>query len=126
MTERVVTIPSTPSAGLSPNARCHFRVKAKLVQQARYLARMACLEQHGQVKPLRAPVMLHAVIAWESRRKFMDVTNAIAALKSYEDGIVDAKLMGDDRGVAGWTLEQTRDPDKRGYTVIRITEIVNS
>lgn len=123
MTERVVTIPSTPSAGLSPNARCHFRVKAKLVKDARYLARMACLEQHGQVKPLRAPVMLHAVIAWESRRKFMDVTNAIAALKSYEDGLVDAKLMGDDRGVAGWTLEQVRDPEKRGWTRITIKEV---
>lgn len=125
MTERVVTIPGTPHAGLSPNSREDWHVKARLVRDARYLARMACLEQHGQVKPLRAPVMLHAVIAWESRRKFMDVTNAIAALKSYEDGIVDAKLMGDDRGVAGWTLEQVRDPEKRGWTRITITEIVN-
>jgi hypothetical protein len=43
-----------------------------------------------------------------------------------ELGDGEEALMGDDRGVAGWTLEQTRDPDKRGYTVIRITEIVNS
>lgn len=104
MSERTVVIPGTPDSGLSPNARCHFRVKAKLIHQARYLAKMAALEQHGRVKPLRAPVILHATIAWESRRKFMDVTNAIASCKSYEDGIVDAGLMPDDRGVAVWTM----------------------
>lgn len=123
MSERTVVIPGTPSAGLSPNAREDWRKKARLVKHARYLAKMACMEQYGQVKPLRAPVVLHAKIAWESRRKFMDVTNAIASCKSFEDGIVDAGIMPDDRGVAGWTMEQTRDPDKRGYTEIRIVEV---
>jgi hypothetical protein len=83
---------------------------------------MAAIEQHGGVKPLRAPVMLHAVIAWESRRKFVDVTNGIASLKAYEDGLVDSGVMSDDRGVLGWTLKQIRDPEKRGYTAIRIVE----
>lgn len=120
--ERTVIIPSTPNAGLSPNSREDWRKKARLVQQARYLAKMSALEQYGGVKPLRAPVMLHAVIAWEARRKFMDVTNAIASMKSFEDGLVDSGIMSDDRGVLGWTLEQVRDPAKRGFTVIKIVE----
>ena len=123
MSERTIVIPGTPHAGLSPNSREDWHKKARLVRDARYLAKMAALEQHGQAKPLRAPVVLHAVIAWESRRKFMDVTNCIASLKSYEDGLVDARQMGDDRGVRGWTLEQIRDPEKRGWTRITITEV---
>ena len=123
MSERTVVIPGTPDAGVSPNARGRdWRKQAKRIQQARYLARMAALEQYGRVKPLRAPVILHAVIAWESRRKFMDVTNAIASMKSFEDGLVDSGIMSDDRGVLGWTIEQARDPEKRGWTRITIRE----
>lgn len=122
MTERTVVIPGTPNAALSPNSREDWRKKARFVRDARYLAKMAALEQYGGVKPLRAPVMLHAVIAWESRRRFVDVTNGIASLKSYEDGLVDSGVMSDDRGVLGWTLEQIRDPEKRGWTRITIRE----
>ena len=120
---RVITIPGTPHAGLSPNSREDWRKKARLVRDSRYLARMAALEQYGQVAPLRSPVMLHATVAWEPRRQRMDVTNIIAALKSYEDGLVDAKIMPDDRGVLGWTIEQGRDPDKRGWTRITVKEV---
>ena len=122
MSELTVTIPGTPHAGLSPNSRVDWHVKARLTRDARGLAKYSALEQHGRIRPLRAPVMLHAVIAWESRRKIVDITNGIASLKSFEDGLVDAGIMGDDRGVVGWTLKQIRDPRKRGYTVITILE----
>ena len=123
MSEIIVTIPGTPHAGLSPNSRVDWRVKARLTRDARGLAKYSALEQHGRIRPLRAPVMLHAVIAWESRRKQMDVTNAIASCKAYEDGLVDSGVMGDDRGVIGWTMRQIRDPRKKGYTVITVVEV---
>jgi len=124
MTERVVTIPGTPSALLSLNARCHWRVKAKAVKEARHLARMAALEQHGGKKRLSAPVTLSIVIGWEPRRQKLDWDNAIASCKAFCDGIVDAGcVMADDRHVTSWTLDQVRDGDKRGFTQVTVREM---
>ena len=120
----VVTIPGTPAKALSPNGRANRYVKNRAAQQLKADAFRATQDAIGAprnpVPALTLPLTIHVVIAWESRRE-CDPDNAWASLKYAIDGMSLA-LCIDDRHVIPGTIQQERDPDKRGYIKIAIEE----
>lgn len=113
-----ITIPGTPDRSLSPNSRCHWRVKAKHVKAYRHTSYLASLAMAGTT--IRGPVWLDLEYGWEKGRRVVDYDNAISLAKSAIDGLVDAKVMGDDRYVVGLTVKQLKDPDKVGYLKVTV------
>ena len=95
-----VTWLDMPDARLSPNARTHWRVKAKLVKAARTAAFVSVIETLGP-RSLRL-CCWHAVtikVSFHvSSRRRRDIRNmdSNCGLKAYIDGFVDAGLMIDD------------------------------
>jgi hypothetical protein len=85
-----------PSRVLSPNARPHWARKAKAVAKARELARLECMvwRVSGQSGDYDSAT-IRATFYWASRRR-RDQANAVAMLKPYIDGIVDAGVITDD------------------------------
>ena len=82
-----ITLP-LPKRSLSPNARTHWRAKAKITRMARQVARLRTLEALGG---RQAPALTSYTLAFHfptSRRR--DDDNWSAACKAYRDGIADA------------------------------------
>ena len=94
-----------PPAGLSPNGRVHFMQKARLTKQyrldcawiAKAGARMQTLSELRSFPWERATATVVFEVAQPGRRR--DADNALASLKALWDGIVDAGLLTDDRGL---------------------------
>lgn len=95
---KLIVVLPLPVAGLSPNARKHWRLKAKLTATARRLAKMtamvAWVEQELVVKQFRKAQATERFYWPDKRRR--DVRNAEGSLKSYWDGIIDAGVLPDD------------------------------
>lgn len=84
-----------PPAALKPNARVHWRTKAKATKAYRETARWAAHAPH----PLAwkaAEIQAHFHFKQDRRR---DRDNLLASLKAAFDGLVDAGLLADDSGV---------------------------
>lgn len=78
-----------PNRNLSPNARCHWGVKANAVKDARNTARVLTLQALKMRRPHWEAVAIH----WEFHPKTAnkpDDDNIIASCKAYRDGIADA------------------------------------
>ncbi|MDQ3514186.1 MAG: endodeoxyribonuclease RusA [Chloroflexota bacterium] len=114
-----VTIPGTPPREVSPNARVGWQARArhtKAYRQTAYLATMAA----GRVAfDGDRPVYLALRYAWETGRKSLDHDNALALAKAGLDGVADA-LGVNDRQFRCESVEQVRDPEGRGFTVIEL------
>ena len=83
-----------PSRNLSPNARCHWAVKAKSIKEARNVARVLTLQAFKLRKPHWSAAELH----WEFHPKTAnkpDGDNAESSVKAYRDGIADALGLND-------------------------------
>lgn len=94
-----VTIP-VPHRSLSPNARAYWAVKAKHKQNARHTAQILTLKE-TKCSIHNWPTASVAVV-WFARTASglrMDHDNIIGSLKGTIDGIADAGLLADDRGV---------------------------
>jgi hypothetical protein len=62
MAEAVITIPGRPAYALSPNSRCHWRVKQKATQEAHWAVMAAIRDEEavgGRIGPFEGPVSLH-------------------------------------------------------------------
>jgi hypothetical protein len=120
-----ITVPIQIERGLTPNGRVHWRTKSRLIREARDTARLATLEVVNPNDPYECfqtsqwPLTLHYVIGLGKRRRPLDQTNAIAAMKSIEDGIADILAIDDKHFVVG-SMTQTRDPEGRGYVKVAI------
>jgi hypothetical protein len=93
----VLTIPGMPAYSLSPNSRCHWRVKHREIQEAKWAVKAAIW--HGgklHAIPIHGPVRLIWGIHLAKRRKFMDRTNATATLKPFEDALVELGIIDGD------------------------------
>jgi crossover junction endodeoxyribonuclease RusA len=89
-----------PDKTLSPNARCHWAVKAKAVKAARAAAKIeACrvLGDSGRPAPRWAKAKYTARLYTLPANRVRDPDNFIASLKSYLDGIADAQIVAKDR-----------------------------
>jgi crossover junction endodeoxyribonuclease RusA len=92
-----ITLP-IPDRVLSPNARCHWAVKAKATKRMRKCALDACFLALRGV----APDWVNATcqVSWYAKtNRRRDRDNCLASLKAAFDGIVDAGLLQDDCGL---------------------------
>lgn len=113
-----VVVPACPPSALSPNARhAHWAQRYAHQQAASGIARYAAVKEHpaGLPWPEGTPLNLELHIAWGKRRKRMDYDNAVAACKSYLDGVA-AALGFNDRDIARISLTQGRDSSVEGFT----------
>jgi crossover junction endodeoxyribonuclease RusA len=115
-----VTVP-LPHQHLSPNARPHFRAKAKATRESRARAneeaQVEMLSHYGNIHdgPIRAghpwgKVTVQATYFRTSKRR-MDGDNALASLKSTFDGIADSGLISDDREITHLPVQFLVDKD---------------
>ena len=122
-----VTLP-IPSRTLSPNGRHHWRTKAAAKKKAREDGRLATLAALSPVASAR-PLWLNAVVSVRLVRKDgrgrWDDDNLIAACKAYVDGVVDAGLMANDKGLRWGSVEQVVDKtDRAGRIELTFTSLV--
>jgi hypothetical protein len=108
-----ITLP-LPDRRLSPNARVHWAVKARLVKAHRIRAKLAALSIAGYT-PAWEKASLHSEWRFPTAR-FWDADNCIASLKSYIDGIADAGLVANDRAI--WPERPTMAKDKDNPCVV--------
>jgi len=111
----VVTLP-WPSRNLSPNARCHWAVKAKSIKEARNVARILTLQAFKLRKPRWSAAELH----WEFHPKTAnkpDGDNAESSVKAYRDGIADALGIDDAKFTTTYSMGQ---PVKGGAVFVTV------
>lgn len=106
-----ITIPIPPKA-CSPNSRAGWRAKAAGVAQQRLDASMYATSQFRGMGPLWPRVRL--TVRWFAKLEHyhLDYTNVIASLKGAEDGLQDAGVIQNDRGVEGSDLIRLVDKAK--------------
>ncbi len=123
MTEPITITMPIPGRELSPNGRAHWAVKAREVKKARTLAQveahnaMICAGFPKQAKWERATVT--AKVIKRDRRGKMDDDNFKASCKSYCDGVCDAGLILNDRGLVWGDVEWEVDKAKEPCVVLR-------
>jgi crossover junction endodeoxyribonuclease RusA len=85
-----------PQRVLSPNARCHWAVKAKSAKAYRYECFvLASIGLEGRVDN-GGPIDVYLTFRPPSKRRY-DLDNALASLKSGLDGLADALKVNDSR-----------------------------
>ncbi len=96
---------SLPSAVLSPNARVHWAQRARAVKAYRQQAWVAGAQAlAGQDGPEWTNATEQATFYWPDARR-RDRDNASAMLKAAFDGLVDAGILSDDRGLTHQPVE---------------------
>jgi crossover junction endodeoxyribonuclease RusA len=105
-----VTI-GVPQRVLSPNARCHWGVKARATKRARVEAWAATQVAMYEANVKGGWVEATAEVHWYARQdRKRDTDNCLASLKAYFDGIVDAGLLRDDNAITHLPLVLLVDP----------------
>lgn len=114
---KTISLPWPPSA-LSPNARGHWAIKARIAAKVRKDTCVAC--QAAGVRALPWERMHVAIEFQPASRRAYDLDNAVARCKSLLDGMADATLIDDSR----WSLSLSRGPvTKGGAVIITVSEI---
>lgn len=98
MTSLTITIPHPPKE-CRPNGRYHWARKAKHVKRHRSLSHMACLEALKGRMPERWRQAKVQVTAYTKTAQHQDPDNLIASLKAAFDGIADAQIVANDKGL---------------------------
>lgn len=88
---------SLPPAQLSPNARCHWRVKAKHTKAYRVAAMIAALNA-PETRHRWNEAQVEARFYFKQNRR-RDRDNCLSSLKSAFDGLKDAGVIADDSGL---------------------------
>ncbi len=85
-----------PYSELSPNARKHWRSKAKIAQIARYEAYNLGLQNKGTWQaPEKAKIYYKF---YSNNKRIKDLDNLVSAAKPFCDGLVDAGILSHDDG----------------------------
>ncbi len=98
MNSITITLP-LPARELSPNARVHWAKKAKITKAHRQAAGITAWVATGDSEPPHWKKAKMQVKAYFKTRRFPDPGNFMASLKAYEDGIADAGVVENDRGL---------------------------
>lgn len=102
-----------PAKELSPNARVHWRVKAKHTKAARDYANAAARRFN---RPMWKAARVRCVFTFgDSRRR--DKDNLLASMKAYFDGLADAGVVENDSQLTYEPIEVT-SPSRVGNGVI--------
>lgn len=107
-----VTLP-LPAKELSPNARVHWRVKAKHTKAAREQA-------HAMARSFNRPMWKAATVKCvftfgDTRRR--DKDNLLASMKAYFDGLADAGVVENDSQLTYEPIQVTA-PDRANKRVV--------
>lgn len=117
MSKITIVLPHPPLP-LRPNSRAHWRRKAQAVKAYRQLAKMSAIQTlAGQSPPMweRAKV----TVTWRSRTMIRpDPDNIVASLKAAFDGLADAGVVVNDRGL--WP-ERPRIETKASWPEVVLT-----
>lgn len=89
-----------PDRALSPNARVHWRVKAKAVKAARASAKLAAYLAMRKAKWPKAVYdeAVTQIVFTQKIRRRIDRDNCLSSCKAYLDGLADAGVIKDDCG----------------------------
>jgi hypothetical protein len=113
---------SLPARVLNPNVpKKHWGALARAKKKARAAAGFAAIEASGNSRPMWAAATVEATFHLrDSRGLNADQDNRIASLKATMDGIADAGVILNDRGLT-WKPIQHAVDRKRPRVVIVIT-----
>ena len=115
-----ITLP-LPERALSPNTRVHWSRKAKAVKRYRRLAWATAAEASGPGMPEMWAKASVAIAAYYPTRRHPDPDNLIASLKAAFDGLADAGIVSNDRGL--WPLRPEIFTDRANPRIeLTITE----
>ena len=109
-----------PSKDLSPNARVHFRVKARATKLARQTA--VVLAHEAGWRALQLPAgKLHLWVSFHQApgKALPDDDNMLGRFKAYRDGIAQVLGIDDKRFISHPVVSSERRPG--GQVVVRIT-----
>jgi crossover junction endodeoxyribonuclease RusA len=98
--DAITIILPLPSRTTHPNARGHWAVKARATKQQRqdaYYAALAALD--CREPPRWKHATIHAAFYKPNGRVLGDADNCVAWLKASADGIADAGILDNDRGL---------------------------
>lgn len=90
----IITLP-LPHKSLSPNARCHWRAKAKAVKSYRAQAGLEVMAETCGEKWKWPTATVQCTFYFKDARK-RDKDNLLASMKSAFDGLEDAGLVAND------------------------------
>lgn len=113
-----------PAKALSPNARVHWRVKAKSTAKARgdaQLAAINAMNEEGICAPYWKKATAKGRFYFRTNRAH-DQTNLQGSLKASEDGFTDACVWKDDSGVV-WLPPEVFVDAKKPRVEVEIQEI---
>ena len=106
---QILIILPIPAAGLSANARLHWRAKSKLAKAARANAEMLARAALGPRTPPRwEKVDVETVIYWPTAARH-DKDNTRSRLKAAFDGFTDAGIWVDDSGIVNDPVRNEKD-----------------
>jgi hypothetical protein len=91
-----------PEKALWPNDRINAFVKRQAIRRARHAAvyeAMRCLTDLGMTRGPKWERAKYYVTLYKTTTRFPDEDNLIAALKPYLDGIQDAGIVRNDKGL---------------------------
>ena len=94
-----------PHKHLSPNARPHWRAKAKATKAARWTSNLEALEAHGSCTPPKWKSATVLIRAYFKDKRKRDKDNIQASCKAYFDGLADAGLIDNDSGLTHLPME---------------------
>lgn len=109
-----------PSKDLSPNARVHYRVKARATKHARQTA--VVLAHEAGWRALQLPAgKLHLWVSFHQApgKALPDDDNMLGRFKAYRDGIAQVLGIDDKRFISHPVVSSERRPG--GQVVVRIT-----
>ena len=109
-----------PPRELSPNYRGHYyavaRIRKEYRRDCRVFALMVMRRAKGEY-PLAPPVVAEVTFTFPNRRR-RDQDNALASLKSFWDGCVDAGLLADDK-LPDFRVEPQQEGYRKGVAGVR-------
>lgn len=123
-TQRVVIVMPHPPSSLSPNARVHWRVRARdaarVRREAFCLTRQAIWDGGIDSHPWDAAVM---DIEWRFSGRQSDSDNVVTRVKAARDGIADACLVRDDKYVVIGSITMERVRRSEQAVVLTLTRL---
>jgi len=109
-----------PDKELSPNARCHWSVKARVAKQAKADAYLATLAVWGHKTYSGAYPIRYRILAYPPSHRRRDDDNLIASTKNVRDSI--ASVMGVDDSLFHCDGVAWQESVKNGKIIIDILE----
>lgn len=110
-----------PAKQLSPNARVHWRVKAKHTKESRAYSRLRAIIASDMQRLGWKAARVKCVFTFGDKRQ-RDKDNLLASMKAYFDGIADAGVVENDSQLTYEPIEITAPNRMQKRVVIHIEQ----